>query len=151
MHASLSLSLPWTKQGAKLICRRKKIAVERVQHLVVHRIERQQGRAGLGRRWVTQLRHLHALHWETILYNYVKFKEQPKHLYGILPVIYIQIYILVNGGMAQHEELLHLKGAMARADVFHLLSGVWVSPAERCFLWLGGFRPSEVIKVVYYY
>ena len=58
-----------------------------------------------------------------------------------------QLQSFVNGGMAQHEELLNLKGAMARADVFHLLSGVWVSPAERCFLWLGGFRPSEVIKV----
>jgi len=59
-----------------------------------------------------------------------------------------QLQSFVNGGMAQHEELLNLKGAMARADVFHLLSGVWVSPAERCFLWLGGFRPSEVIKVM---
>jgi transcription factor TGA len=58
-----------------------------------------------------------------------------------------QLQSLVSGGMAQHEELLSLKGAMARADVFHILSGVWVSPAERCFLWLGGFRPSEVIKV----
>jgi transcription factor TGA len=58
-----------------------------------------------------------------------------------------QLQSLVSGGMAQHEELLSLKGAMARADVFHILSGLWVSPAERCFLWLGGFRPSEVIKV----
>lgn len=59
-----------------------------------------------------------------------------------------QLQGFVNGAMAQHEELLNLKGAMARADVFHLLSGVWASPAERCFLWLGGFRPSEVIKVM---
>ncbi|XP_072148272.1 transcription factor TGAL7 isoform X2 [Setaria viridis] len=59
-----------------------------------------------------------------------------------------QLQAFVNGAMAQHEELLNLKGAMARADVFHLLSGVWASPAERCFLWLGGFRPSEVIKVM---
>lgn len=59
-----------------------------------------------------------------------------------------QLQSLVSGGMAQHEELLSLKGAMARADVFHILSGLWVSPAERCFLWLGGFRPSEVIKVM---
>jgi transcription factor TGA len=58
-----------------------------------------------------------------------------------------QLQAFVNGAMAQHEELLNLKGAMARADVFHLLSGVWACPAERCFLWLGGFRPSEVIKV----
>ncbi|KAL6598096.1 hypothetical protein ACP70R_046517 [Stipagrostis hirtigluma subsp. patula] len=59
-----------------------------------------------------------------------------------------QLQVFVNGAMAQHEELLNLKGAIARADVFHLLSGLWASPAERCFLWLGGFRPSEVIKVM---
>jgi transcription factor TGA len=60
-----------------------------------------------------------------------------------------QLQGFVNAAMAQHEELLNLKGAMAGADVFHLLSGVWASSAERCFLWLGGFRPSEVIKVLY--
>ncbi|KAG8056273.1 hypothetical protein GUJ93_ZPchr0002g25941 [Zizania palustris] len=58
-----------------------------------------------------------------------------------------QLQVFVNGAIAQHEELLSLKGAIARADIFHLLCGVWASPAERCFLWLGGFRPSEAIKV----
>jgi transcription factor TGA len=58
-----------------------------------------------------------------------------------------QLQGFVNGAMAKHEELLNLKGAIARADVFHLLSGVWASPSERCFLWLGGFLPSDVIKV----
>ncbi|GJN28725.1 hypothetical protein PR202_gb16883 [Eleusine coracana subsp. coracana] len=63
------------------------------------------------------------------------------------PLMNDQLHGFVNAAMAQHEELLNLKGAMARADVFHLLSGVWASPAERCFLWLGGFRPSEIIKL----
>ncbi|KAG8049519.1 hypothetical protein GUJ93_ZPchr0009g320 [Zizania palustris] len=59
-----------------------------------------------------------------------------------------QLQVFVDGVVAQHDELLGLKGAIARADVFHLLSGVWASPAERCFLWLAGFRPSEAIKVM---
>uniref|UniRef100_A0A0D9XBZ8 DOG1 domain-containing protein n=1 Tax=Leersia perrieri TaxID=77586 RepID=A0A0D9XBZ8_9ORYZ len=59
-----------------------------------------------------------------------------------------QLQVFVSGAIAQHEELLSLKGAIARADIFHLLCGVWASPAERCFLWLGGFRPSEAIKVM---
>ncbi|KAK3132420.1 hypothetical protein QOZ80_6AG0521170 [Eleusine coracana subsp. coracana] len=63
------------------------------------------------------------------------------------PLMNDQLHGFVNAAMAQHEELLNLKGAMAMADVFHLLSGVWASPAERCFLWLGGFRPSEIIKL----
>ena len=58
-----------------------------------------------------------------------------------------QLQVMIGGAMAQHEELFSLKAAIARADIFHLLCGVWASPAERCFLWLGGFRPSEVIKV----
>jgi transcription factor TGA len=24
---------------------------------------------------------------------------------------------------------------------------VWTTPAERCFLWMGGFRPSDLLKV----
>ncbi|CAM0950869.1 unnamed protein product [Alopecurus aequalis] len=59
-----------------------------------------------------------------------------------------QLQVMVGGALAQHEELSSLKAAIARADIFHLLCGVWASPAERCFLWLGGFRPSEVIKVM---
>ncbi|RVW30764.1 bZIP transcription factor TGA10 [Vitis vinifera] len=25
---------------------------------------------------------------------------------------------------------------------------MWKTPAERCFMWMGGFRPSEVIKII---
>uniref|UniRef100_K3ZZA6 DOG1 domain-containing protein n=1 Tax=Setaria italica TaxID=4555 RepID=K3ZZA6_SETIT len=25
---------------------------------------------------------------------------------------------------------------------------MWKTPAERCFLWLGGFRPSELLKLL---
>jgi transcription factor TGA len=60
-----------------------------------------------------------------------------------------QLQVIVGSALAQHDELLGLKAAIARTDIFHLLCGVWASPAERCFLWLGGFRPSEVIKVRY--
>ncbi|GJN37984.1 hypothetical protein PR202_gb26989 [Eleusine coracana subsp. coracana] len=45
-------------------------------------------------------------------------------------------------------EIKRLKGNAAKADVFHVLSGMWKTPAERCFLWLGGFRPSEVLKLL---
>nr|ACR36211.1 unknown [Zea mays] len=40
------------------------------------------------------------------------------------------------------------KGVAAKADVFHILSRMWKTPAERCFLWLGGFRPSELLKLL---
>lgn len=54
---------------------------------------------------------------------------------------------IVEGIMAHYDEIFRLKGIAAKADVFHILYGMWKTPAERCFLWLGGFRSSELLKV----
>ena len=54
---------------------------------------------------------------------------------------------LVDAAAAHHGVLAELKAVAARTDAFHLVSGAWVSAAERCFFWIGGFRPSELIKV----
>ncbi|KAM3228866.1 hypothetical protein ACQJBY_060050 [Aegilops geniculata] len=56
--------------------------------------------------------------------------------------------LIVDGIMAHYDEIFKLKGAAAKADVFHILSGMWKTPAERCFLWLGGFRSSELLKLL---
>ncbi|KAK1293557.1 hypothetical protein QJS10_CPB17g01660 [Acorus calamus] len=53
---------------------------------------------------------------------------------------------IVDGVLAHYDEIFRLKGVAAKADVFHVLSGMWKTPAERCFLWLGGFRSSELLK-----
>jgi transcription factor TGA len=58
--------------------------------------------------------------------------------------------LIVDGIMAHYDEIFRLKGIAAKADVFHILSGMWKTPAERCFLWLGGFRSSELLKVPAY-
>lgn len=42
---------------------------------------------------------------------------------------------------------MNLKSIIVKSDVFHLVSGVWKTPAERCLMWIGGFRPLELIKV----
>ncbi|KAF3322637.1 transcription factor HBP-1b(c38)-like isoform X1 [Carex littledalei] len=55
---------------------------------------------------------------------------------------------IVDGIMAHYDEIFRLKGIAAKADVFHILSGMWKTPAERCFLWLGGFRASELLKLL---
>ncbi|KAM7268404.1 hypothetical protein ACFE04_010570 [Oxalis oulophora] len=55
---------------------------------------------------------------------------------------------IVDGVMAHYEEIFRLKSNAAKVDVFHLLSGMWKTPAERCFLWLGGFRSSEILKLL---
>ncbi|XP_078182387.1 transcription factor TGA2.3-like [Carex rostrata] len=55
---------------------------------------------------------------------------------------------LVEGIMSHYDEIFKLKGIAAKTDVFHMLSGMWKTPAERCFLWLGGFRSSELLKLL---
>jgi transcription factor TGA len=56
--------------------------------------------------------------------------------------------LIVEGIMAHYDEIFRQKGVAAKADVFHILSGMWKTPAERCFLWLGGFRSSELLKLL---
>ncbi|KAG7947556.1 hypothetical protein I3843_14G101100 [Carya illinoinensis] len=56
--------------------------------------------------------------------------------------------IIVDGYVCHYDEIFELKGVAAKSDVFHLITGQWMSPAERCFLWIGGFRPSELITML---
>ncbi|KAL5994792.1 transcription factor [Asimina triloba] len=59
-----------------------------------------------------------------------------------------ELRIIVNNVMSHYDEIFRLKGIAAKADVFHMLSGMWKTPAERCFMWLGGFRSSELLKLL---
>ncbi|GFQ02959.1 tgacg-sequence-specific DNA-binding protein tga-2.1 [Phtheirospermum japonicum] len=56
--------------------------------------------------------------------------------------------LVVDGYIAHYDEIFSLKGVAAKSDVFHLITGMWTTPAERCFLWMGGFRPSDLIKML---
>nr|CAB3459402.1 unnamed protein product [Digitaria exilis] len=55
---------------------------------------------------------------------------------------------IVDDTLTHHDELFRLKAVAAKSDVFHLITGVWTTPAERCFLWMGGFRPSDMLKTL---
>ncbi|TKY60337.1 Transcription factor TGA1 [Spatholobus suberectus] len=60
----------------------------------------------------------------------------------------IQLGTLVQGIMNHYFKLFSMKSAAAKADVFYVMSGMWKTTAERFFLWIGGFRPSELLKVL---
>uniref|UniRef100_K3ZIL9 DOG1 domain-containing protein n=1 Tax=Setaria italica TaxID=4555 RepID=K3ZIL9_SETIT len=55
---------------------------------------------------------------------------------------------IVDDTLTHHDELFQLKAVAVKSDVFHLITGVWTTPAERCFLWMGGFRPSDLLKTL---
>ncbi|CAI8605140.1 unnamed protein product [Vicia faba] len=59
-----------------------------------------------------------------------------------------ELHLLVDGVITHYDELYRLKRIGVKADVFHILSGLWITPAERCFMWLGGYRPSELLMIV---
>ncbi|KAK6924131.1 Basic-leucine zipper domain [Dillenia turbinata] len=60
----------------------------------------------------------------------------------------VELRILVDSGMTHYYDLFRMKASAAKADVFYLMSGMWRTSAERFFLWIGGFRPSELLKVL---
>ncbi|RAL40169.1 hypothetical protein DM860_008309 [Cuscuta australis] len=55
---------------------------------------------------------------------------------------------IVDGVMSHYDKLFRIKRIGVKSDVFHVLSGMWKTPAERCFMWLGGFRSSEIIRIL---
>ncbi|CAN0858612.1 Transcription factor TGA1 [Linum grandiflorum] len=80
-------------------------------------------------------------------------EEQQKHVCELRAALNSgigdgDIRILVEASLNHYYELFRMKGAAAKADVLYVMSGLWKSPAERFFLWIGGFRPSELIKVL---
>lgn len=62
-----------------------------------------------------------------------------------------ELRMFVDKFLAQYDQVAQLKSLVAKADIFHLVSGMWVTPIERCFMWIGGFKPSELIKVASHY
>lgn len=59
-----------------------------------------------------------------------------------------ELRLFVENCLAHYDQVINLKNILARTDVFHLVFGMWKTPAERCFMWIGGFRPSELIKII---
>nr|AAA75414.1 TGACG-motif-binding protein [Glycine max]ABI34645.1 bZIP transcription factor bZIP52 [Glycine max] len=60
----------------------------------------------------------------------------------------VELRILVDGMMSHYAEMFRMKSAAAKADVFYVMSGMWKTTAERFSLWIGGFHPSELLKVL---
>ncbi|KAK1277566.1 Transcription factor TGA1 [Acorus gramineus] len=60
----------------------------------------------------------------------------------------IELRILVDSGMNHYDELFRMKTMVAKSDVFYVMSGMWRTASERFFLWIGGFRPSELLKIL---
>ncbi|XP_062007063.1 transcription factor TGA4-like isoform X1 [Rosa rugosa] len=80
-------------------------------------------------------------------------EEQNKQISELRTVLQAQIsdielHLLVDRGMSHYFKLFSMKSKAAKVDVFYVMSGMWKTSAERFFSWIGGFRPSELLKVL---
>ena len=62
----------------------------------------------------------------------------------------VELGMLVESGLNHYYNLFRMKEDAAKSDIFYLMSGIWRTSAERFFLWIGGFRPSELLNVKKY-
>lgn len=60
----------------------------------------------------------------------------------------VELRIIVDGCLNHYFDLFRVKATAAKADVLYIMSGMWKTSAERFFMWIGGFRPSELLKVM---
>ncbi|KAL8459857.1 hypothetical protein ACS0TY_031676 [Phlomoides rotata] len=59
-----------------------------------------------------------------------------------------ELCIFVDNHLAHYDKLFKLKSDLVKSDIFHIFSGMWKTPAECCLLWMGGCRPSELVKMI---
>ncbi|KAF1889192.1 hypothetical protein Lal_00024514 [Lupinus albus] len=60
----------------------------------------------------------------------------------------VQLHLLVEHSLNHYSNLFRMKADAAKTDIFYLISGVWKSPVERLFLWIGGSRPSQLLNII---
>lgn len=59
-----------------------------------------------------------------------------------------ELQVHVDTVIRHYFDLFNMKAIAARADVFYVMFGLWKTPVERYFFWIGGSRPSELLKVI---
>ena len=74
-------------------------------------------------------------------------EEHNRHISELGAAVNSELCTIVDNVTAHFDDIFRLKGIAAKSDVFHILSGMWKTPAERFFMWIGGFRSSELLKV----
>lgn len=55
---------------------------------------------------------------------------------------------LIGRVLVQFREYYEAKSRVNESNVFLLFAPVWLSPLERTFLWITGFKPSVVFRIV---
>ncbi|KAK4386545.1 protein DOG1-like 4 [Sesamum angolense] len=86
---------------------------------------------------------------------YGKWMDQLEHLLQLLLVVSRDEHSqeagyqsMVNKLTAHHKEYYTFKWAAAHDDVLAFFAPVWLSPLENAYLWVTGWKPSTVFRLV---
>ncbi|XP_071731614.1 transcription factor TGA2.1-like [Rutidosis leptorrhynchoides] len=55
---------------------------------------------------------------------------------------------ILNNVMDHFKHLFYVNNIAAKRDALNIIYGVWMKPTERCIMWVGGFRPSDILKLI---
>ncbi|XP_071739923.1 TGACG-sequence-specific DNA-binding protein TGA-2.1-like [Rutidosis leptorrhynchoides] len=55
---------------------------------------------------------------------------------------------IVENILSQFYTIFNIKKNAAKVDVFSILYGTWMSPAHLSTMWVGGFRPTDMLKLI---
>ncbi|KAL5195606.1 Transcription factor TGA4 [Glycine soja] len=93
----------------------------------------------------------------TFVMNYGRWSEKRKRLISEIrsalnvhndQVLDDKLLFLIDTVMKHYFELFEMKTSAANLDVFSVVSAIWCTTAERNLLWIGGFRPSQLLQVI---
>ncbi|KAG4395291.1 hypothetical protein GLYMA_20G195100v4 [Glycine max] len=91
----------------------------------------------------------------TFVMNYGRWSEKRKRLISEIrsalnvhndQVLDDKLLFLIDTVMKHYFELFEMKTSAANLDVFSVVSAIWCTTAERNLLWIGGFRPSQLLQ-----
>ncbi|CAH9099745.1 unnamed protein product [Cuscuta epithymum] len=59
-----------------------------------------------------------------------------------------ELKIHVQSCRNHYIDLFNIKAIALKADACYVMSGLWKTPVERLFFWMGGFRPSLILRII---
>ncbi|XP_071714221.1 transcription factor TGA2.1-like [Rutidosis leptorrhynchoides] len=55
---------------------------------------------------------------------------------------------IVDNILSHFYTLFNIKKTAAKVHVFSIIYGTWMTPAQRCTMWIGGLRPTDILQLI---
>ncbi|XP_071688315.1 TGACG-sequence-specific DNA-binding protein TGA-2.1-like [Rutidosis leptorrhynchoides] len=58
------------------------------------------------------------------------------------------IFSIVDNTLSHFYTIFNIKKNASKNHVFTIIYGSWMTPAQRCTMWIGGIRPTDMLKLI---